>query len=40
MTSKKLQIYVNDELWEFDVSDTEFQAATSGGKNIDSNLKF
>ncbi|KMQ86384.1 hypothetical protein RF55_14639 [Lasius niger] len=34
MASKKLQIYVDNELWVFDVSDTEFQAATSGDEKV------
>lgn len=29
---KKLQIYVNDKLWVFDVSDTEFLAVIIGSK--------
>lgn len=29
-----LEVYVGDELWAFQVSEEEFQAATSGSKLI------
>jgi len=32
MSLKKLNVYVDNELWVFNVSDTEFQAATTGSK--------
>lgn len=39
MAPKKLQVYVNNELWEFDVSEAEFVAATAGSKYYN-NIKF
>ncbi|XP_039311757.1 uncharacterized protein LOC105196436 isoform X2 [Solenopsis invicta] len=37
MSLKKLEVYVNNELWQFDVSDTEFQAAITGNEKV---IKF
>lgn len=34
IASKKLQLYVNDELWTLDVSDAEYQAAVTGSKYL------
>ncbi|XP_072750743.1 uncharacterized protein [Anoplolepis gracilipes] len=31
---KELQVYVNDELWKFNVSEVEFLGATTGNKEI------
>ncbi|XP_025162159.1 uncharacterized protein LOC105183233 [Harpegnathos saltator] len=30
MSGKKFEVYVNDELWTFNVSNAEFEAATTG----------
>ncbi|XP_025160518.1 uncharacterized protein LOC112589871 [Harpegnathos saltator] len=37
MSGKKLEVYVNDELWTFNISNAEFEAATTGNEEL---IKF